>query len=51
VKGIEVYSKEGDSPSPMGDNCERVKMHWNFLKSSPEPMGQIQLNLIQTILR
>jgi hypothetical protein len=27
VKGIEVCSKEGDSPSPRGDNSERVKIH------------------------
>jgi hypothetical protein len=32
VKGIQVCSKEGDSPSPRGDNSERVKMHWYFLK-------------------
>jgi hypothetical protein len=27
VKGIQVCSKEGDSPSPRGDNSKRVKMH------------------------
>jgi hypothetical protein len=27
VKGIQVSSKEGDSPSPRGDNSERVKIH------------------------
>jgi hypothetical protein len=27
VKGIQVCSKKGDSPSPRGDNRERVKMH------------------------
>jgi hypothetical protein len=27
VKGIQVCSKEGDNPSPRGDNSERVKMH------------------------
>jgi hypothetical protein len=27
VKGIQVCSKEGDIPSPRGDNSERVKMH------------------------
>jgi hypothetical protein len=32
VKGIQVCSKERDSPSPRGDNSERVKMHWKFLK-------------------
>jgi hypothetical protein len=30
VKGIEVCSKEGDSPSPRGDNSERVKYTENF---------------------
>jgi hypothetical protein len=32
VKGIQVCSKEGDSPSPRGDNSRRVKIHWQFLK-------------------
>jgi hypothetical protein len=32
VKGIQVCSKEGDSPSPRGDNSERVKMHRKFLR-------------------
>jgi hypothetical protein len=27
MKGIQVSSKEGDSPFPRGDNSERVKMH------------------------
>jgi hypothetical protein len=27
VKGIQDCSKEGDSPSPWGDNSERVKIH------------------------
>jgi hypothetical protein len=27
VKRIQVFSKEGDSPSPRGDNSERIKMH------------------------
>jgi hypothetical protein len=27
VKGIQICSKEGDIPSPRGDNNERVKMH------------------------
>jgi hypothetical protein len=27
VKGIQDYSKEVDSPSPRGDNSERVKLH------------------------
>jgi hypothetical protein len=46
VKEIQVYSKEGDSPSPRGDNSERVKIHWKFLK----PASQIQSNLVQIIL-
>jgi hypothetical protein len=31
-EGIQVYSKEGDSPSPKGDNSKRVKMQLKFLK-------------------
>jgi hypothetical protein len=27
VKGIQVCSKEGDRPSPRGDNSKKVKMH------------------------
>jgi hypothetical protein len=27
VKGIQAYTKEGDSLSPRGDNNERVKLH------------------------
>jgi hypothetical protein len=27
VKGIKIYSNEGDSPSVRGDNSERVKIH------------------------
>jgi hypothetical protein len=27
VKGIQVCTKEGDSPSPRGNNSKRVKMH------------------------
>jgi hypothetical protein len=27
VKGIQIYSKEGDSPSPREDNSERIKIH------------------------
>jgi hypothetical protein len=27
VEGIQVCSNEGDSPSPRGDNSERVKIH------------------------
>jgi hypothetical protein len=32
VKGIQVCTNEGDSPSPRGDNSGRVKIHWKFLK-------------------
>jgi hypothetical protein len=32
VEGIQVCSKEGNISSPRGDNSERVKMHWKFLK-------------------
>jgi hypothetical protein len=32
VKGIQVFTKEGDSPSPRGDNSERVKIHRTFIK-------------------
>jgi hypothetical protein len=27
VKGIQVYSNEGDNPSTRGDNSERLKIH------------------------
>jgi hypothetical protein len=50
VKGIQICSKEGDSPFPRGDNSERVKYTENFEKSSPEPGGQNQSNLVQIIL-
>jgi hypothetical protein len=40
-----------DSPSPRGDNSERVKIHRKFLKScSPEQAGQIQSNMIRIIV-
>jgi hypothetical protein len=32
VEGIQVCSNKGDSPSPRGDNSEKVKIHWKFLK-------------------
>jgi hypothetical protein len=51
VKGIQVCSKEGDNPSPRGDNSESENAWKFFIKSSsPEPAGQIQSNLVQTIL-
>jgi hypothetical protein len=30
VKGIQIFSKEGNSLSPRGDNSERIKIHWKF---------------------
>ena len=32
VKGIQVWSNEGPRPFPRGDNCEIVKIHWQYLK-------------------
>jgi hypothetical protein len=29
-EGIQVYSNEGDCPSPRGDDSKRVKIHWKF---------------------
>jgi hypothetical protein len=31
-EGFQVYSNEGDCPSPRGDNSESVKIHWKFFK-------------------
>jgi hypothetical protein len=31
-KRTQIWSNEGDCPSPRGDNSERVKMHWKFWK-------------------
>ena len=52
VKGIQICSNEGPLPFPRGDNYEIAKIHWqNFKKSSsPEPLGQFQPNLAQSIL-
>jgi hypothetical protein len=48
---IQVSLKEGDRPSPRGDDSERVKIHGKFLKSSsPEPECQNQSNLVQIFL-
>jgi hypothetical protein len=46
VERIQLYSNEGDYPSPRGDKNERVKIHWNFFfkYSSPEPQCQIPSN-------
>jgi hypothetical protein len=46
AEGILNCSNEGDCPSSRGDNSKRVKIFWNFKKSSPEPAGQFQLNLV-----
>jgi hypothetical protein len=32
VKGIQICSKEGDSPIPRGDNSVRVKIQGTFLR-------------------
>ena len=50
VKGIQVYSNKGPGPFQRGDNSERVKNIEFFKKSSPEPLGIIQSNLVQIIL-
>jgi hypothetical protein len=46
AEGILNCSNEGDCPSPRGDNSKRVKIFWIFKKSSPEPAGQFQWNLV-----
>jgi hypothetical protein len=39
--GIKVCSNKRDSSSPSGDNSERVKIHWQYLKiSSPEQQAK-----------
>jgi hypothetical protein len=41
VKGIQVCSKEGDSPFPRGDNSERVKFLRNLLlQNQPAKINQ-----------
>jgi hypothetical protein len=32
VKGVCMWSKEGNSPFPRGNNSQRVKIHWKFLR-------------------
>jgi hypothetical protein len=50
VKGIQVCSKEGDNPSPKGDNSEILKYKYiNFFSS--EAGGKNQSNLVLTILQ
>ena len=50
LKGIQVYSKEGPSRFPRGDN-NKLKENTlkKLLKSSPEPLAQFQPNLAQSI--
>jgi hypothetical protein len=33
---MQVYSKEGDYPSPRGGNSKRVKLLWKFSKIRPK---------------
>ena len=50
VKGIQACSNEGPCPFPWGDNYKMAKIHWQISKSSsPEPLGQFQPNLAQSI--
>jgi hypothetical protein len=47
MKGIQICSKEGDNPSPKGDNSEKVKIHWKFSKiffSRTSRLKSIKLN-------
>jgi hypothetical protein len=48
-EGIQFCPNEGDWLSPRGHNSKRVKIQWQFLKSSPQPAGQIQSNLVHII--
>jgi hypothetical protein len=52
VKGIQVSSKKGDSPSRRGDNTRKSENALKILKkfSYPEPADQIESNLVQIIL-
>ena len=45
VKGIQVHSNKGPHHSPRGDNCKRVKTHWNVSK----PFREIQPKSVQSI--
>ena len=45
-----TFSNEGPCPFPRADNFEIAKIHWQIQKaSSPEPLGQFQRNLAQSI--
>jgi hypothetical protein len=53
MEGDSSFSNEGDNPSRRGDNSKIVKKKYieKFQESSfPEPVGQIQSNLVQIIL-
>jgi hypothetical protein len=39
------YSNEGGHPSPMGDNCKRVEIHWIFLKIFSRTTWPISIKL------
>jgi hypothetical protein len=41
-----LFKWRGMPACPRGDNSKRVKIHRKFLKSSPEPAGQFQSNLV-----
>ena len=44
MKELQVSSNEGSHPIPRGDNSEKT------ITKSPEPLGQFQSNLAQSIL-
>ena len=51
VKGIQGCSNERTHPFPRGDNYKKAKINcWIKKTSSPEPLGQFQPNLAQSIL-
>jgi hypothetical protein len=39
MKGNQVCSNIGPGPLQKGDNHKNVKMGWDHLNSSPEPLG------------
>ena len=47
-KGI-LCKNERSQPFPRRDNYEIAKIHRQYLKSSPEPLGRFQPNLAQCI--
>ena len=52
MKGIQVCTNEEPRPLAIGDNHEKAKKNIEEIKksSSPEPLGQFQPNLAQSIL-